>query len=98
MIVDCSSDKVARRLYSVVRADTGECLDHMAIWYADDEAGIIRCYLRDEAGKHYMNEAGDHAAWEERQEAIKIVPKSAEQLAAYDALRVAYDALKVSCA
>jgi hypothetical protein len=55
MIIDWqnSPDEAAR--YSVFDMENGECLDRtLKIFYADDEAGILRCYSQDERGSLYL--------------------------------------------
>lgn len=84
MIIDFQSDSKTARRYNVLCARTGECLNHWHIFYADDEAGVVRCYVADEAGGLYLNETRDEAVWEERRKAIRIVPKPADELRAIE--------------
>jgi hypothetical protein len=56
MIIDIKKNS-SDASYSVFSARTGECLDQQfRIFYADDEAGIIRCYLTDENGSVYLRD------------------------------------------
>lgn len=57
MILDWEADPAYASLYDIVDADTGESLPmggYGSVFYADDDAGILRLYLKDEDGKFFM--------------------------------------------
>jgi hypothetical protein len=57
MIIDFQNDPGKAACYSVFDAETGECLDRtFPVFYADDEAGIVRRYLRGENGRGYLRD------------------------------------------
>ncbi len=83
MIIDHKNDHAHARLFHVCDAITGQWLAElgMRVWYADDERGIIRLYSANEQGNPYLH--GTQLAWEERTMRIRIVPRTAEDLASH---------------
>jgi hypothetical protein len=84
MIIDFHTAPWVARRYDVLDAVTGDKLNGWAIFYADDEAGIIRCYSRDSAGVIELDETGKRPLRFELNKRIRIVPKSDEELAGID--------------
>lgn len=79
MILDCRIDggHEAARAHRLLDAVTGEDLTTLLVFYADDEAGVIRRYLlRD--GEFYCEPGADELAWVEEHRAIRIVPRREE--------------------
>lgn len=94
MIIDYSQPDSDAILYEILDSTTGEPLPMVypwdSIYYADDEAGVVRHYLKDDAGRNLIAfesspctplEVGQPIgeptcpAWREIHKAIKIVPK-----------------------
>ncbi len=73
MIIDYKNKISDCFAWDVLDAETGENINHLRIFYADDEAGLIRRYLKDSNGKPYA--VGDEIAWTEEKRKIRIVPK-----------------------
>jgi hypothetical protein len=84
MIIDFRSDANHAFRYNVLCARTGESLNHLPIWYADDEAGILRLYVHNDKGDAIPDETGEGLLSEERRKVIKIVPKPADELRSMD--------------
>lgn len=73
MIIDFHAAGDRARLYNILDAETGENLNHMRIFYADDETGVIRRYLTRDGTKYLIAEGGALIpAWEEVQRPIRI--------------------------
>ncbi len=56
----------------VLDAETGKPIN-ISVFYADDEAGVIRYFRRDEDGR--IINIGNQIAWAEERRKIRIVPK-----------------------
>jgi len=82
MIIDFKNDWDHARRHDVIDPLTGEELTE-PIFYADDEAGVIRFYLKDGRGAYYRGDDGN-AAWAERRGRFAIVPKPPEELRAIE--------------
>jgi hypothetical protein len=81
MIVDFRNDPDPAHahalLYDMVDVATGESMADQAIFYADDETGIYRFYLRDAKGHFYVDPFHpSEAAWEERRGRFRFVLKA----------------------
>ena len=83
MILDFKADRWKAMRHRVICARTGEPID-LPIWYADDVEGVVRHYVRDEAGNYRLNAARDGGSWVETRKAVKVVPKAPEEIAAVD--------------
>lgn len=94
MIIDYNKDHEAARLYSIVAADTGECLDREGVFFADDEAGYYHRHLGAPNGKYVWDartkerltgtfrripDEFREVAWERVERPIRLVPKSGRQ-------------------
>jgi hypothetical protein len=77
MIVDFHADFDHARLYDIVDAATGRSMADQPIFYADDETGVYRVYLRDVRGVFRFDPFHpDEVAWEERRGAFRLVLKA----------------------
>lgn len=76
MILDWHADFEEARHWDVLDAETGECLNALKIWYADDSTGVIRRYRTDERGMIYIDKAIGRPAWVEERRPIRLVPKA----------------------
>jgi hypothetical protein len=77
MIIDYQSNPGHAALYDMVDAATGRSMYDQPIFYADDEAGIYRVYLRDARGCFYFDPFHpDRVAWEERRGTFRLVLKA----------------------
>jgi hypothetical protein len=80
MILDIKANPRDARRYKILDAATGKDLGAvLPIWYADDEAGVIRVHDHDltPQGQFIFRTvpAGDEVAWTEYRRAIRIVPR-----------------------
>lgn len=77
MIIDMSADAQFACRHCVLDAETGERLDErFGIFYADDEAGLIRYYPDDEVVRAYYRDVGVlDVIYAELHRPIRIVPK-----------------------
>jgi hypothetical protein len=71
MIIDIDADPARASLYRILDAETGKDLNHMRIFYADDEAGLYRHYLADESGFLLVDEGGE-LRWAEVRRPIRL--------------------------
>jgi hypothetical protein len=77
MIVDFQADFDHARRYDIVDTATGRSMADQSIFYADDEAGIYRVYLRDARGVFRFDPFHpDEVAWEERRGTFRLVLKA----------------------
>jgi hypothetical protein len=82
MIVDFQSNPGHAALYDMVDAATGRLMADQPIWYADDEAGIYRVYLRDAAGLFYTDPSNPYEpVWEERRGTFRLILKAESSVA-----------------
>ena len=72
--IDFKKNSIGAMQYSVFDAVTGEDIgEKLAIFYADDEKGIIRYYLEDDHGNFYEVPGNpDKFAWDEQERKIVI--------------------------
>jgi hypothetical protein len=73
MIIDFRNEDLDPDLLDVIDLDTGRSLKGQAVFYCDDEAGIVRRRLQDERGAFIFDEATDDMKWEEVRGRFKIV-------------------------
>lgn len=59
MIIDYRKDPAHACQFSVFDSATGKKIDDLCIWYADDQAGIIRTYRRTEDGSLELDALGN---------------------------------------
>jgi hypothetical protein len=77
MIVDFQADFDHARRYDIIDAATGRSMADQPIFYADDETGVYRVYLRDERGVFRFDSFHPaEVAWEERRGAFRLVLKA----------------------
>jgi hypothetical protein len=81
MIIDFQNDPDPTHahalLYDIVDAATGRSMADQPIFYADDETGVYRVYLRNAKGEFYADPFHpDEAAWEERRGEFRLVLKA----------------------
>jgi hypothetical protein len=77
MIVDFQSNPGHAALYDMIDTATGRSMYDQPIFYADDEAGVYRVYLRDARGCFYFDPFHpDKVAWEERRGTFRLVLKA----------------------
>jgi hypothetical protein len=81
MIVDFPNDPDPAHahalLYDMIDEATGRSMYDQPIFYADDETGVYRVYLRNAKGEFYADPANpDEAAWEERRAKFRFVLKA----------------------
>jgi hypothetical protein len=69
MVIDIPKHPEHGALYDVIDLDTGKPLD---VFYADDEAGVYRVYLKSPRGHYYIG-PGLEVAWEEKRGRIKVI-------------------------
>jgi GAF domain-containing protein len=74
MIIDFQADPRHAVWFHVLDAATGECLNDLCIWYADDVAGVFRYYEKD--GKSFvLDPATRQPRWIEVRRPIRIEPR-----------------------
>jgi hypothetical protein len=77
MIIDFRTDPDHAQLYDIIDTATGRSMTDQPIFYADDETGIYRVYLRDAKGGFYVHPSHpDEAAWLERRGRFRLVLKA----------------------
>jgi hypothetical protein len=54
MILDFQKSPAASKGFDVYDAETGECLNALKIFYADDATGLCRAYQTDPTGRHIL--------------------------------------------
>ncbi len=72
MIIDYQHHLNDALACDVLDAETGKPIE--SFFYADDEAGVIRYFRRDDTGMIQL--IGNQIAWREERRKIKIVPKA----------------------
>jgi hypothetical protein len=60
MTIDYKANPAHAKRFSTFDAETGECLDRERIFYADDEAGLYRRHIANEAGQGYVWDSRDN--------------------------------------
>lgn len=74
MKIDYRNNPYMAARYEVIDTETGENLNHLRIYFADDEAGVIRRNLVNDKGAMYLDKRGKLAEVEEKR-AILIQPR-----------------------
>jgi hypothetical protein len=82
MIIDFRTHRDHASRFDVLDAATGENLNRLGIFYADDVRGVFFVYRRGPSGRVLL--AGTEPAWEEHRRRIRIVPKGAARPSAFD--------------
>lgn len=74
MILDFRNDYTHAVRHDVIDAKTGEVID-LPIFYADDESGVVRYYVKDDRGMYLLNADKTAPMARELNADIRIVPK-----------------------
>jgi hypothetical protein len=74
VIIDFETDSWTAALYDIFDARTGDNINHLHIYYADDETGVIRRHLMDSDG-NFLRVGDGRVATQEERRPIRIVRK-----------------------
>jgi hypothetical protein len=76
MILDHRAHACTASLFTVIDRVTGADLGRtLAIFHADDRAGLLRCYSRDARGRYLVARDLSSAAWHEVRRVVRVVPR-----------------------